>query len=308
MFRKAIIFLIVIGILGCSQQGGDSQQKAEPTFGTMGTARVRLVWIEPAKPTSFTDLKVEVDVRGNPEARIGYQWLQNGEPIPGAIQQTLKKKYFSKGDLISVQARVVQAGGDRDPVTSDTVLIGNTPPAVEWVAIGPAAPTSSTELKAEAKGKDLDGSEVTYSYRWMVNGETMAGEEDPTLASSHFRRGDKVQVAAIPFDGSDWGEPNTSVSVIIHNSAPKIVSTPPKQLKEGSNYRYEIKAEDVDGDTLRFSLEGTTPKGMSIDSKTGVVEWLVVIPEAPVKYEYKVIAEDPEGAKSIQNINLKNAP
>ena len=308
MFRKAIVLLIGLGLFACSQQGGDSPQQAESTSRGMGTARVRSIWIEPAAPTSFTDLKAEVDFRGDPEARIGYQWLKSGEPIPGAIRQTLQKKYFSKGDLISVQARVIQAGGDRDPVTSDTVLIGNTPPVVEWVAIGPAAPTSSTGLKAEPKGRDLDKSEVTYSYRWMVNGETVAGEEDPTLASKYFRRGDKVQVAAIPFDGTDWGQPNTSVAVTIQNSPPKIVSTPPKQLKEGATYRYEIKAEDVDGDTLRFSLEGTAPEGMSIDAKTGVVEWKVIIPDTPVKYDYKVIAEDPEGAKSIQTITLKYAP
>lgn len=308
MFRKAIVLLISLGLFACSQQSGEVQESAGSTSSNESIARIRSVRIEPANPTSFTDLKAEVRFRGDPEARIGYQWLESGEPIPGAIQQTLRKQHFRLGDLISVEARVVQAGGDRDPVTSDTVLIGNTAPAVEWVAIGPAPPTSSTELKAVAKGKDLDGSEVTYTYRWMVNGETVAGEEDPTLANRHFRRGDKVQVAAIPFDGTDWGEPNTSVTVTIQNSPPKIVSTPPKQLEEGATYRYEIKAEDVDGDTLRFSLEGTTPAGMTIDAKIGVVEWQVIIPETSVTYEYEVRAEDPEGAKSIQKITLKNAP
>ena len=270
MFRKAMVYLIVIGLFACSQQSGDLQESAESSSGYGGTARIRSVWIEPENPTSFTDLKAEALLRGNPEARIGYQWLKNGEPIPGAIQQTLMRRYFHLGDLISVEARVVQAGGDRDPVTSDVVLIGNTAPAVEWVTIGPASATSSTELKAVAKGKDLDGSEVIYNYRWMVNGESVPGEEGPSLASSHFRRGDKVQVAAIPYDGADWGEANTSVMLTIQNSPPKIVSTPPKQLEEGATYRYEIKAEDVDGDTLRFSLEGTTPEGMTFDSKTGL--------------------------------------
>jgi len=308
MFRQAMVLLMVIGLFACSQQSGDLQESAESSSGYVGTARIRSVWIEPANPTSFTDLKAEAFLRGNPEARVGYQWLKNGEPIPGAIRQTLIKQHFHLGDLISVQAWVVQAGGDRDPVTSDAVLIGNTAPVVEWVAIGPAPATSSTELKAVAKGKDLDGSDVIYNYRWMVNGEPVAGEEGPSLASSHFRRGDKVQVTAIPFDGTDWGEPNTSVMVTIQNSPPKIVSSPPKQLEEGATYRYEIKAEDVDGDTLRFSLEGTTPEGMTVDSTTGVVEWQVAIPETPVKYEYKVIAADAEGAKSIQTITLKNAP
>jgi len=308
MFRKAIVLLIGIGLFACSQQSGEEQESAGSTSRNMGTARIRSIWIEPANPTSFIDLKAEALLRGNPEARIGYQWLESGEPIPGAIQQTLRKQHFRRGDLISVQAWVVQPGSDRNPVASDVVLIGNTPPAVLWVTVGPAPSTSTAELKAVARGKDLDNDKLTYSYQWIVNGETVVGPEGPSLANRYFRRGDKVQVAAIPFDGTDWGRPNTSIKVIIQNSPPMIVSKLPAQLEEGATYRYEIKAEDVDGDTLSYSLQGEPPEGMVIDSKTGVVEWQVVIPEKPVTYEYEVVVVDPEGGKSIQKITLKNAP
>jgi hypothetical protein len=37
------------------------------------------------------------------------------------------------------------------------------------------------------------------------------------------------------------------------------------------------------------------------------VEWQVVIPEEPATYVYKVVVEDPEGAKSIQTVTLKSA-
>jgi hypothetical protein len=249
-----------------------------------------------------------VEVRGDPEARLGYQWLINNQPIPGAIQATLAKQHFNRGDFISVQVWVVQPGSNKNPVTSDVVMIGNTPPAVKWVAIGPAPPTSTAELKAVASGKDLDNDAMTYTYEWIVNGETVVGPEGPSLANRYFRRGDKVQVAATAFDGTDWGHPNTSIPVIIQNSPPMIVSKLPAQLEGGATYRYEIKAEDVDGDTLRYSLQGEPPEGMVIDSKTGVVEWQVVVPAKPVTYEYEVVVEDPEGAKSIQKITLKNAP
>ena len=308
MFRRAIILLLTVGFFSCSQPADDRQESAESGYGAEETARIRLIRIEPANPTSYSNLKATVEVRGDPEARLGYQWLTNNQPIPGAIQATLAKQHFNRGDFISVQVWVVQPGSNKNPVTSDVVMIGNTPPVVKWVGIGPAPPTSTAELKAVASGKDLDNDAVTYTYQWLVNGETVVGPEGPSLANRYFRRGDKVQVAATAFDGTDWGHPNTSIPVIIQNSPPMIVSKLPAQLEGGATYRYETKAEDVDGDTLSYSLQGKPPEGMVIDSKTGVVEWQVVIPAKPVTYEYEVVVVDPEGGKSVQKITLKNAP
>jgi hypothetical protein len=265
------------------------------------------VWIEPANPASNNNLTVEVLVRGETGSRLNYQWLRNNVPIPGAIRQILTSEQFSKGDFVSVQVRVAHAGSDRDPVTSDAVLIGNTPPTVAWVSIGPAPPSSTSSLEAVAKGSDLDNDELSFSYQWTVNGEPVVGPEGPSLASNYFKRGDQVEVTAVPFDGTDWGQPGSSIKVTISNSPPIIKSTPPGELREGTTYRYQVQAEDADGDTLSFSLQGEPPKGMVIDAKTGVVEWQVVIPKEPVTYVYEVVVEDPEGAKSIQKVTLKNA-
>jgi hypothetical protein len=307
MFRKVIIFFLVMGVFGCSQQKeyGD-ERSASQTVGD-GTTSIRSVWIEPANPASNNNLTAEVLVRGETGSRLNYQWLRNNVPIPGAIRQMLPRDQFSRGDFVSVEVRVAQAGGDRNPVTSDAVLIGNTPPAVTWVAIGPAPPSSTTSLEAVAKGSDLDNDEVSFSYQWTVNGEPVVGQEGPSLASNYFKRGDVVAVTAVPFDGTDWGPPGTSVKVTISNSPPIIKSTPPTELREGTTYRYQVQAEDADGDTLVFSLQGKPPEGMVIDSKTGVVEWQVVIPKEPVTYVYEVVVEDPEGAKSIQKVTLKSA-
>jgi hypothetical protein len=307
MFRNIMIFLLVMGIFACSQQEKNENEGASYRSVGDGATRIRSVWIEPANPTSTTNLTSEVLVRGEPTSRLNYQWLRNNVPIPGAIGPMLPSEQFSKGDFVSVQVRVAQAGGDRDPVTSDGVLIGNTPPVVDWVSIGPAPPSSTSSLEAVAKGSDLDNDELSFIYQWTVSGEPVVGQEGPTLASNYFKRGDQVEVAAVPYDGTDWGPPGSSIKVTISNSPPIIKSTPPGELKEGTTYRYQVQAEDADGDTLAFSLQGEPPKGMVIDSQTGVVEWQVVIPEKPVTYVYEVVVEDPEGAKSIQTVTLKNA-
>jgi hypothetical protein len=296
-----------MGIFACSQQAEYENDRAASMVVGDGATKIRSVWIEPPNPASNNNLTAEVLVRGETGSRLNYQWLRNNVPIPGAIRHILASEQFSKGDFISVQVRVAQGGGDRDPVTSDPVLIGNTPPVVDWVAIGPSPPRSTSSLEAVAKGSDLDNEELSFTYQWMVNGEPVVGQEGPSLASNYFKRGDEVEVKAVPFDGTDWGQPRASIKVAISNSPPLIKSTPPAELQEGATYRYQVQAEDGDGDTLSYSLQGELPKGMVIDAKTGVVEWQVVIPEEPVTYEYEVVVEDPEGAKSIQKVTLKSA-
>jgi hypothetical protein len=116
-----------------------------------------------------------------------------------------------------------------------------------------------------------------------------------------------VQVAATPFDGVDKGNTRRSGVLVILNSAPKIVSDPPERAAKGV-YRYAVQAEDPDGDPLRFSLQGQPPAGMEVDSETGVVQWQVVVHERPVTYKFEVVAQDPAGAMSIQEITMGAAP
>ena len=302
-----MIILMAMGIFACSQQAEYGDERATSQSVGDGATRIRSVWIEPANPASNNNLTVGVLVRGETGSRLNYQWLRNNVPIPGAIRQILPSGQFSRGDFVSVEVRVAQAGGDRAPVTSDAVLIGNTPPAVAWVAIGPSPPSSSNSLEAVAKGSDLDNDEVSFSYQWTVNGEPVVGQEGPSLESNYFKRGYEVAVTAVPFDGTDWGPPRSSIKVTISNSPPIIKSTPSGELREGTIYRYQVEAEDADGDSLSYSLQGEPPKGMVIDAKTGVVEWQVVIPEESLTYVYEVVVEDPEGAKSIQKVTLKSA-
>jgi hypothetical protein len=231
--------------------------------------------------------------------------LRNGSPIPGANGPTLGGEALRKGDFISVQVRTGQSG--EEGVKSDAVVMGNTAPVVEWVGITPNPATSSSTLEAVAQGRDRDQDQLTYAYRWLVNGETVVGQHEPSLDKGYFRRGDRVQAAVTPFDGTEWGKETVSQPVVIKNSPPMIVSLAPARL-ESMRYRYEVKAEDADGDSVKFSLEGNVPPGMKIDEATGVIEWQVSVPKEPTTWEYEVVAEDPEGLKSIQKITLRYKP
>jgi hypothetical protein len=303
MNSRALLLVFTLALLGCGQQSGGSSEPAgtpRPEASAVAVAAIRII---PEHPTPQSTLEAQVRVSGGQPEKVGYQWLRNGMPLPGAIGATLKGEQLRKGDFIAVQVRI----GQGEAAKSDPVVIGNTPPLVDWVEIKPKQPTSSDTLESVVSGKDRDQDQLIYAYSWAVNGEKVIGQNGPSLDRSCFRRGDRVQVSVTPYDGTDWGKEVTGPGVTIRNSPPVIVSTPPERLESGP-YRYEVKAEDADGDPLRFSLRGNVPPGMRIDEATGVVEWKVVVPKEATIWEYEVVAQDPEGLKSVEKITLKYTP
>jgi len=59
------------------------------------------------------------------------------------------------------------------------------------------------------------------------------------------------------------------------NDAPTITSTPVTSATEDTAYQYDVQATDVDTeDTLTYSLGGTVPTNMTINSTSGVVDWI----------------------------------
>ncbi len=304
---RVLLLLTGLIILGCGEQSEQAATVASPGVEPSQTGRIRDILIAPENPTPMTSLEAEVLFGGHEPERVSYQWLRNGTPIPGAIQPLLSSGQLHKGDFVALEVRANYPGGGVDQNVSKVVVIGNTPPVVRRVSIAPNPATSNDELQAVADTIDRDGDQVSVIYEWTVDDETIIGQEDPSLASRFFRRGNKVQVAATPSDGTDTGNTKRSEVLVVLNGAPRIVSDPPERAEQGV-YRYVVEAEDPDGDALRFSLGGQPPPGMEIDNETGLVQWQVVAPEKEVTYDYEVVAEDPEGAKSIQKITMSGTP
>jgi len=65
-----------------------------------------------------------------------------------------------------------------------------------------------------------------------------------------------------------------TVNVVAANNPPVISSTPVTTAINGVPYQYAVQAQDPDsGETLTYSLTGTPPSGMTINSSTGVISW-----------------------------------
>jgi hypothetical protein len=307
MLHRSIILLMMMTLIGCNQQPGSVEKSPKAESRGFSVIQIQDLRIVPENPRTDIPLKADVLLRGGEPEWIDYQWLKNGEPIPGAIRPILGKEHLHKGDFISVTVRIKLSGDNRDEKTSDIVVIGNTPPVATFAGIEPSSPQSNETLKASGAAYDLDNDQVDFVYQWMANGEPIVGEEEQFLANSHFQRGDRVQVAITPYDGEEFGMPLRSAPVVVGNSPPEIVSKPPAHLEDGT-FRYAVKTVDVDGDPVKFSLTGETPAALEIDSATGLIQWKPDMPKDEVTYVFQVVAEDSEGEKSIQQITLSYKP
>jgi hypothetical protein len=285
----------------------DEERKSESSAQDSAIIRIRDLVILPENPRTVTPLQVDMNITGGEPERMEYLWLRNGNPIPGAIEPILETEYLRKGDFIAVTVRAKLPGGSGDEQTSDEVMISNTPPVASFAGVEPSTPTSSEKLKARGVGDDPDQDNVTFTYEWIVNGEPLIGEDERFLANSHFRRGDQVRVAVTPYDGEEFGMTLRSAPVVIGNSPPEIVSEPPARM-EDNTFRYAVQTVDIDGDPIKFSLQGEAPTGLEIDPATGLIQWKPVMSKSEMTYVFQVVAEDPDGGQSIQEISLKYAP
>jgi hypothetical protein len=93
--------------------------------------------------------------------------------------------------------------------------------------------------------------------------------------------------------GKTEAKPTDSDKVTIGNSPPiiNLISIPPFDVP--GEFRYNITAEDPDGDTLTYRLLEPLDRGIVIDRKSGVLKWYIT--EAPT-------AEDNQGESTESDI------
>ena len=104
-----------------------------------------------------------------------------------------------------------------------------------------------------------------------------------------------------PDDRETLGTPKTSAPVIISNSPPFIISSPPTSV-DGAKYLYQVKADDPDHDPITYILR-SGPKGMEIDKNTGLIRW-EIRKEDKGNHTVEIETLDDDGAKGTQRYLL----
>lgn len=259
------------------------------------------VGIEPSRPlpSSRVTAAVESTDADGDAVRYTYRWRLNGNPI--SEKETAVLSGAVKGDRIELE--VVGNDGTHDSLTrTATATVANSAPRLYTVALtAPDGVGVGKTLVATPDAQDPDDDRLTYRYRWLVNGEPR-GEDGPSFSLADVRRGDEVVVLVSAEDGEDHSEERSSETVTIANAPPVIVSAAHWE-RDGDTFRYDVKAEDPDGDrTLRYRL-AEAPHGMTIDSLNGRVMWTPG-PSQVGKHRVEIEVDDLQGGKAVQSVTV----
>jgi hypothetical protein len=279
------------------------QPKAGPRAGAANSApEIRSVRFDPSEPGAGASVRALVDAT-DPDGdgiRFGYAWSVDGKPV-GAHGALLELPGTTRrGSPLELRVTASDGFAESDAFVVSTV-VGNREPSVSGLVIQPAGHiTASGPITAVATASDPDGDELSFSYTWTVNDET-ADERGPTFPGERLKRGDLLQVSVVASDERSESEPLVSPPIEVVNAAPVIRSQP--VLGDGdASFRYQVVAEDPDGDRLRYGL-ASGPEGMTVLAMSGDVDWTPRESQAG-KHPVELWVEDAQGARVTQRFEL----
>jgi len=137
-----------------------------------------------------------------------YAWTVDGSD-PG-VYDTLLRGPFPKGtEIVCI---VTANDGDlvSDPLASDVLVIGNTPPGPPTIALDPdpPSPCESSSVEVLAQGEDPDGDTHTFRAEWTSSSGTVVCS-DMSCPGGTFDDGATYTVSVYGHDGLHEGDPAT---------------------------------------------------------------------------------------------------
>jgi RHS repeat-associated protein len=130
---------------------------------------------------------------------------------------------------------------------------------------------------------------VTRSIQWVPSPDQF-GENRVEIRAEDGHGGGEVQSYVV------------NVSTSAANETPQIVSLPVVVGTLDSPYAYDLKALDLDGDPLIWSLT-TAPRGMSINALSGAVRWTPASDQVGLA-DVAVLVTDAQGGTATQSFTV----
>jgi len=300
----ALLFPLACGDAGSDLDRGDS---ASQSSGSNTPPQIASVSFEPSAPSFGTPVRAVVDVSdpdGDP-VKASYAWTLNGQPVGGDLPKLVLQE-GSTGQELAVRV-VVSDGRSESEAMIARVQLANHPPRIERLHVKSALEITAGHLiEVEAEVSDEDGDRVDLSYDWEVNERPASAlSTGPSFATDSLQPGDVVRVRVRGDDGSDEGNRLMSPPIKVVNRPPRVVSQP-GAVNPTIGFRYEVKAEDPDGDTpLLFVLEDA-PTGMEIEAASGTLSWNPG-PDQSGTHRVRVLVDDQRGGLVAHTFEVRVA-
>lgn len=298
--------MILAGV-ACTKEGPAEPAKASPSLGNNGPPVVTSARIlnNPLSLDSSASVTIEAEDPEREAVSFRYQWFADGIALAGQTHPTLAPGHMRRGQMMSVEIVPGDGAQTGKAYRTSAVVVGNTAPKVVAVTLSPEVARSGDKLEAQVEASDPDHDRVDLIYKWFRNDTVIKEGEESFLDTTGFATRDKIMVEVTAHDPSVSGKSLKSEPLVLGNSAPQIVSTPPSAVTQ-DRFDYPVKAMDPDGDQLTYSLEAAPP-GMTIGSASGHIEWQIPSDQKGTIH-VKVMAKDGQGGLASQDFDLTLTP
>jgi len=143
--------------------------------------------------------------------------------------------------------------------------------------LSPAQSKTNLEIVATLETED---DLVMFDYRWFVNDKEIIDIKTPVLPSNRFKSGDWVHCRIKAINGELESGLAKSKYIMIRGATPILDLPPIVAFEVPGRFHYQIKATDPDADefldiknTLSFELISPRDPGLSLNPKTGEINW-----------------------------------
>ena len=145
------------------------------------------------------------------------------------------------------------------------------------------------KLEAVVEASDPDHDRIDLTYKWYRNEVVIKEGEESFFDTEGLVARDRITVEVTAHDPAATGNSLKSEPLVLGNSTPKIISSPPGSDSQG-RFEYTVKTIDQDGDQVNYYLE-VAPTGMSISETSGHITWQIPPDQKGISH-VKVVAKD----------------
>jgi len=261
LFRGALLQgatnqdLCLTGV-AASQAGGYSVRVTSPGGTVSSTTAILTVYDltilqQPIGGTVAAGTNFQMVVEAAGRVPLSYQWLFNGQPLPGATASVLQLNNVTTSQAGDYQVRVSNPVGS--VLSTRAVLAVDDPRILEHPQGGIVLGGDSFDLDVVAGGT------APFTYQWYRNGEPLPGATSSTLSLGSTRAGQAGQYA-VAVTNAQGGVVSSNAFVVVLD--PVLLSQPANLVVGAhSNVTFSVVAGGNGPFTYQWFRNGTALPG-----------------------------------------------